>query len=217
MALCDNCLRKQPLGAFWPFTSPQPKSVSNTSSLGQGFQREQRMVGRELWLQEKRKESYRLEEYVKGLEQLAGLCVLCVITHESVENGRSHKLERCGSRFSFFDSKKAVIKATRKVDGSPDWFSRFSCCFTCFQPQEICCKEEGTVCGGVYRDILLPACWQAWRKINWVEKHLPKLSGKEDFHSEVEFFKWMGIERDFYGIKGHNGCIVLEDIMRRFL
>ena len=120
MSPCDNCMRKQKKG-IWPFTSPKPSKVSSQSSASSGlkFQQQQRKVGRELWLQEKRQESYKLEEYLKGLEQLSGLCVLCIIKHESIENGRDYKLEECGSRFSYFDSKRAVMKATRKADGSP--------------------------------------------------------------------------------------------------
>ena len=138
-----------------------------------------------------RRESYKLDEYLQELEQLAGSCVICAVNYKGLDKGRNHMLENCGSRFSFFQSKKAVMNATRGRDGSYGWFSKFSCCYTCFQPQEICSKEDGK-CGRMYKDILLPACWQAWKKTTWVQKHLPKISGKENLSSELEFLKWIG-------------------------
>ncbi|KAF3910064.1 hypothetical protein ABW20_dc0103212 [Dactylellina cionopaga] len=109
------------------------------------------------------------------------------------------------------------------------WFDQNSCCFGCYQPTRICEtdgegeEEDRKGQGCRYKDILLPACFEAFQDKEWVRRHLPKIETAASLKpqageiTEEEYFKWLGKGALFSNVEGHNGCFILEDVFRRFL
>ena len=108
-------------------------------------------------------EQYEIDEYVRGLSQIKGGCMMCRILaagsswgHELIKCPRSH-------RGRYLGCKDAVLR--RNIGRG--WMKNYTACYLCGQLQSICGgwevgerKEKGCE----YRDLVMATLWALWEE-----------------------------------------------------
>jgi hypothetical protein len=98
------------------------------------------------------KQANEVEEFLEGLRQLNGRCMLCEILRR--KDSSTHEFDRCTSRGWFFEAKK---RANREVRGG--WIAKYAGCYGCYMPQDLCSQQGQKVLGQwkcEFRDMLGP-------------------------------------------------------------
>ncbi|KAM6506320.1 hypothetical protein FSOLCH5_013308 [Fusarium solani] len=128
-----------------------------------------------------------LRRYERDLEVMEGCCLYCRVECMPWE----HRASSCSRRHDWIRAKKKALADCkgRKVE----WMDRFSVCWRCYQPQEVCREADTAVQGAGecrYRDMIMPVCFGAFTRPDsgrWFEKHFGR-----SFKTVEEYMIWLG-------------------------
>jgi hypothetical protein len=118
---------------------------------------------------------------------MEGCCLYCRVECMPWE----HRASSCSRRHDWIRAKKKALADCkgRKVE----WMDRFSVCWRCYQPQEVC-READTAIQGAgecrYRDMIMPVCFGAFTRPDsgrWFEKNFGR-----SFKTVEEYMIWLG-------------------------
>jgi superfamily II DNA helicase RecQ len=105
-------------------------------------------------------EQYEMDEYMSGLWQIRGRCMLCKILRPGGE--WDHSLEGCqvGHKWEYIRCKEKVVVGSKRQG----WMKEYTACYRCGQPQRVCRGWErdggGRECE--FRDLVMPVVWALW-------------------------------------------------------
>lgn len=207
-AMCDNCYR----------AGMQPTSPGKAGREDWGREEDDLQdleCGRDLLRGQIQQRAWGLADYQKGIELWRGVCMICYHlprVASGQEGHTRHSMEQCGNeqRYRYFDSKK---QANAQGKGRGGWFSGYSSCYKCFQPQRICDPRWRGGCE--FPDIVLPLCWAVFQKDGWAEEFLDELGGSAVKVDEVEYMLWLGGERRMFGERSSNAIAVVECVLQQ--
>jgi superfamily II DNA helicase RecQ len=159
-----------------------------------------------------------LADYIASLQAWRGVCMICY--HLPCPGSRSrlsshsrHSLTEClnQQRFSYFDAKREAQRQGQERGG---WFSRFSSCYRCFNPQVVCGQQGRGQCQ--YADIVMPVCWAVFRKQGWIQQHLSGLGGGHLVEKgEARYMQWLGEEQSVFGAQGSNATAMANLVLQQ--
>jgi hypothetical protein len=159
-------------------------------------------------------EAVKLQAFVRRLELIDGICLVCVVGDgKPIDEHSRHELRKCNSRLRhrFFAAKsKAINEGEESGNG---WLAKLSCCFTCGLGQMICDKQGQKGCR--FRDIAMPGCWGVFQRAEW-QQYLAGIT-KQRSPSEEKYMAWLGKEREVYGFQGNNFTYLIDIILRNLL
>jgi hypothetical protein len=73
-----------------------------------------------------------LSRYERDLETMRSCCLYCRVERKPFQ----HTAAACARRFDWIQAKTKALQDCKKR--GREWMDRFTVCWTCFQPQEIC-------------------------------------------------------------------------------
>ncbi len=145
-------------------------------------------AGGELLRQHVRDAERGLRRYTDNLELLKAGCLVCRLLSgdgmgTEAERAAMHPLDACRSpdKHRFFAAKaQARQEGLRRFSfgrgGRTGWLSKYTACFGCGNPQNVCTRQGQETGQCKYRDIVMPACWAAYQREIWRKRTLPALA-----------------------------------------
>lgn len=167
--------------------------------------------GPEVLRQHVRDEARGRERYVRLLEDFHGCCMICRLLG-SCGLGRDeiwHDLDQCRHRRKrdFFTAKNAVVKAGKQNNG---WLAAYAACYRCGNPQEVCQNQGARGCQ--FRDLVFPTSWAFFHTVCPFGRSLKQWTGRA-FDTEAMWMKWLGQEREVYGMRATNAMWITDQVL----
>jgi superfamily II DNA helicase RecQ len=196
--LCDNCkshLRHTAMGK---------RRVTDDEELKRRVRQRQSYERRQADVQEAmQKESWAAEEAMQIVNLCQTTCSVCWLLGEY----GGHDSKRCEYLEKALGMKFEVLK------GNHLNYARFSCCFRCSLPQDLCEEVEMGMCSR--KDVILPLAIVAFVRrveLDFVEIFEDILDGR-DFVDVFEYVEWIGKEERVLGMRGTNAFKVFSRIV----
>ncbi|WXC51053.1 hypothetical protein QX201_010758 [Fusarium graminearum] len=167
---------------------------------GESESDEMRKGGR-IWKAFGKEEGMRIKTLFRWLDDVAEECPVChVRRHQKglelgeVPNQPRHKKAGQWCEMVAEEGYNAARKAIR--------FKELSCCFICKLPLDWCKETQDEEGKCIYKDKLLPVVLMGLR--SWRVRDLAKSIFGVDPEDKKVFYRWLGVEKRFHGIKGTN-------------
>jgi superfamily II DNA helicase RecQ len=204
--LCDQCEASR-------LTSDgggESQSEGEAEEDGESSHKDDGGKGREVWKAFGTEEGMRIRTLLRWLDEVAGECPVCHIRryYKASELGIMPDEQRHGRDGDWCDrvAGEEYDAVRRRIR-----FKELSCCFTCKLPLDWCeeTREEEGGCG--YKDKLLPVVLMClWsRRVRDIAKRQLGVT----VSSSEGFYRWLGVERRFHGMKGTNAHALWEEII----
>lgn len=188
---------------------------SGTGEEEQGQEREMKFTGPGEVLRQGRMREEELRQYERDTETVVGTCLYCRVEGRAF----NHTAGSCARRHDWFWAKRRAIESCRKEGRR--WMEELKVCFWCYQPQVICQVAEGSraAVGGRaecrFGDIVIPACYGAWRQ--WGQQEWFWSAVGRKFKTEDEFMIWLGRPGKMGGVKCVQANRVVAIVMGQVL
>lgn len=160
---CDICERMEEDGEGLTEYGSEPEAGEVAKMLEKQEQEEGSQGGEIRFRRWRMQEQYEMDEYMRGLSQLQGGCMICRVMRPWSD--WRHELTKCPhpERSKYLRCKERVVQRSRKRG----WMKSYTACYLCGQPQSICGgweteqRKEG---GCEYRDLIMPTVWALWEE-----------------------------------------------------
>jgi superfamily II DNA helicase RecQ len=151
-------------------------------------------------------EERRVQEVLGIVDDLQDTCSACWLIGEIGEHD--------GKNCKYVE--RALGMSYRIFQGNYLKYERYSCCYRCSLPQELC-GEFGRSCTRV--DVILPAILVAFERREELElvEVFEKVMEVRRFENILEYIEWIGMGERWLGHKGTNGFKMFESIIRKRL
>jgi hypothetical protein len=159
------------------------------------------------------------QRYVANLQAVKGRCIICRLVPGANLGRGEHTLERCGrvQKWEFINSKRAAIEAGKERGGG--WLAKYGACYGCGNAQEVCPEQGQNAQRCEFRDIVFPSCWGVFQRVEWREGRLLEIEKEEhrELRTEQEYMKWLGEEREVFGVQASNAMYIADEVIRKYL
>jgi hypothetical protein len=160
-------------------------------------------------------ESAEVEQFKQILREWSVGCTWCRANSEAEEVCSGHGFDDCQDTDA-----EAVRETVERVRRVVRW-ERYSCCFDCGLPQEICAQYETRGPSGGFRRVAGRACqykgvlmrtvismWGASGKVGsrWLYEWIREQGGHVDEHDIDGWFRWMGRKVRWGGVESNEMC-----------
>lgn len=209
--ICDNCEQAG--------ESLIEESISDSSKQAAGELEEDHlddlMTGQKLLYQQVREQTEQLESYTEALAAWRDVCMICyhLPGPESSQGSYTrHSLNQCINqrRFGYFNAKRVAQRQGQTRGG---WFTRYSSCYRCFNPQTVCEQQGRGQCE--FADLVMPICWAVFQKRSWIAQNLDALGGGHVTEEEESYMLWLGEEQTVFGEKSSNAVAVASQVLQQ--
>lgn len=167
-------------------------------------------------------------QYIARLRAIRDRCMICMVLGEGLitDVAQRHPLQLCRhiQRGAFFKAKREAIQRQSSRGG---WLKKFTACFQCGQPQEVCSygvtaelaehdqdarEIPSTEDRCQYRDTALPAAWALFHRSSWWGKTLGEITGAPQsvWENEDRWMDWLGTECVLYGMRACQAARLLD-------
>ena len=179
---CDICERKEEEEEVMTEYGSEPDAEDVAQVLEKHGQEDTTDGGSIRYRRQQIQNQYEMDEYVRGLSQIKGACVMCRILAPGSDWG--HELTKCprSHRSMYLECKDAVLRRSQ----GRGWMKNYTACYLCAQPQSICGgwdPKERAGKGCDYRDLVMPAMWALWEgeEREWIQSRLEvEVAGAEE-------------------------------------
>jgi hypothetical protein len=120
-------------------------------------------------------------------------------------------------KWEFINSKRAAIEAGKERGGG--WLAKYGACYGCGNAQEVCPEQGQNAQRCEFRDIVFPSCWGVFQRVEWREGRLLEIEKEEhrELRTEQEYMKWLGEEREVFGVQASNAMYIADEVIRKYL
>jgi hypothetical protein len=200
---CDICERKEEEEEAVTEYGSEPDAEDVAQVLEKHGQEDTTDGGSIRYRRQQMQNQYEMDEYVRGLSQIKGGCVMCRILAPGSDWG--HELAKCpwSHRSMYLRCKDAVLRRSQ----GRGWMKNYTACYMCAQPQSICggwdLKEKAEK-GCDYRDLVMPAMWALWEgeEREWIRSRLEvEVAGAEEVLIAAERASQFGGVECVLGVK----------------
>jgi superfamily II DNA/RNA helicase len=166
--------------------------------------------GGRIWKAFGKEEGMRIKMLFRWLDDVAEECPIChVRRHQKgqelgeVPDQPRHK--RAG-QWCATVAEEGYDIARREIR-----FKELSCCFVCKLPLNWCEETQDEEGRCAYKDKLLPVVLMGLR--SWRVRDIVRAEFGVDVEDRKAFYRWLGVERRFHGMKGTNAHAVWEAVI----